>query len=153
MSGLYLFFTLYLCEVGSVGPFCLQKLLQDFFDDRELNQSIGPDEAVAYGAAVQAAVLTGDSFIFLGSRAVSALYFCRALLLCFALLKKRLFEPANENLVIFAATYLFFVRCSLPRTVGSDVAATYLLSLVSLAMSPLPTYPNLSPVYVYYIFS
>ena len=37
----------------------IQKLLQDFMGGRELNKSINPDEAVAYGAAVQAAVLTG----------------------------------------------------------------------------------------------
>merc|ERR1711885_65899 len=36
----------------------IQKLLQDFFNGKELNRSINPDEAVAYGAAVQAAVLT-----------------------------------------------------------------------------------------------
>ncbi|XP_012413659.2 heat shock 70 kDa protein 6 [Trichechus manatus latirostris] len=38
----------------------VQKLLQDFFSGRELNKSINPDEAVAYGAAVQAAVLMRD---------------------------------------------------------------------------------------------
>ncbi|XP_029692808.1 heat shock 70 kDa protein 1 [Takifugu rubripes] len=38
----------------------IQKLLQDFFKGKELNKSINPDEAVAYGAAVQAAILTGD---------------------------------------------------------------------------------------------
>ncbi|XP_073511905.1 heat shock cognate 71 kDa protein-like [Phyllobates terribilis] len=38
----------------------IQKLLQDFFNGRELNKSINPDEAVAYGAAVQAAILSGD---------------------------------------------------------------------------------------------
>ena len=31
----------------------VQKLLQDFFNGKELNKSINPDEAVAYGAAVQ----------------------------------------------------------------------------------------------------
>ena len=37
----------------------VQKLLQDFMNGKELNKSINSDEAVAYGAAVQAAVLTG----------------------------------------------------------------------------------------------
>merc|ERR1711963_750936 len=38
----------------------IQKLLSDFFNGKDLNKSINPDEAVAYGAAVQAAILTGD---------------------------------------------------------------------------------------------
>merc|ERR1712231_33627 len=38
----------------------IQKLLQDFFNGKELNKSINPDEAVAYGASVQAAILHGD---------------------------------------------------------------------------------------------
>lgn len=38
----------------------VQKLLQDFFGGKELNKSINPDEAVAYGAAVQGAILRGD---------------------------------------------------------------------------------------------
>ncbi len=37
----------------------IQKLLSDFFNGKELCKSINPDEAVAYGAAVQAAILTG----------------------------------------------------------------------------------------------
>ncbi|KAI8639508.1 hsp70-like protein, partial [Parasitella parasitica] len=39
----------------------IQSLLQDLFDGKELNKSINPDEAVAYGAAVQAAVLTNQA--------------------------------------------------------------------------------------------
>ena len=37
----------------------IQKLLSDYFNGKELCQSINPDEAVAYGAAVQASILTG----------------------------------------------------------------------------------------------
>merc|ERR1712050_144605 len=39
----------------------IQKLLQDYFNGKVLNKSINPDEAVAYGAAVQAAILSGDT--------------------------------------------------------------------------------------------
>merc|ERR1712038_536768 len=38
----------------------VQNLLQDFFNGKELCKSINPDEAVAYGAAVQAAILSGE---------------------------------------------------------------------------------------------
>lgn len=38
----------------------IQSLLQSFFSGKSLNQSINPDEAVAYGAAIQAAILSGD---------------------------------------------------------------------------------------------
>jgi L1 cell adhesion molecule like protein len=37
----------------------IQSLLSNFFNGKTLNKSINPDEAVAYGAAVQAAILTG----------------------------------------------------------------------------------------------
>ncbi|KAL8418017.1 hypothetical protein RB594_001575 [Gaeumannomyces avenae] len=39
----------------------IQKLLSEFFDGKKLEKSINPDEAVAYGAAVQAGVLSGKA--------------------------------------------------------------------------------------------
>jgi len=39
----------------------IQSLLSDFFNGKELCKSINPDECVAYGAAVQAAILSGDT--------------------------------------------------------------------------------------------
>jgi L1 cell adhesion molecule like protein len=38
----------------------IQQMLSDFFNGKELNKTINPDEAVAYGAAVQAAILSGE---------------------------------------------------------------------------------------------
>ena len=37
----------------------IQQLLTDYFNGKELSRGINPDEAVAYGAAVQASILTG----------------------------------------------------------------------------------------------
>ncbi|MED6208176.1 hypothetical protein PIB30_042708, partial [Stylosanthes scabra] len=39
----------------------VQELLQEFFEGKKLFKSINPDEAVAYGAAVQAALLNGGT--------------------------------------------------------------------------------------------
>jgi heat shock protein 1/8 len=39
----------------------VQELLSSFFNGKELNKGINPDEAVAYGAAVQAAILSGGT--------------------------------------------------------------------------------------------
>ncbi|KAJ7051380.1 Hsp70 protein-domain-containing protein [Mycena amicta] len=38
-----------------------KKLVSNFFNGKEPNKSINPDEAVAYGVAVQAAILSGDT--------------------------------------------------------------------------------------------
>lgn len=46
--------------VGSTRIPRVQQLLQEFFDRKQLNKTINPDEAVAYGAAIQAAILSGD---------------------------------------------------------------------------------------------
>ncbi|MHA2038079.1 MAG: molecular chaperone DnaK [Promethearchaeota archaeon] len=39
----------------------VQDMLSKFFNGKQLNKSINPDEAVAYGAAVQAAILSGEA--------------------------------------------------------------------------------------------
>ena len=39
----------------------VQELLSNYFNGKELNKGINPDEAVAYGAAVQAAILSGST--------------------------------------------------------------------------------------------
>ncbi|KAI3987953.1 hypothetical protein MKX01_021067 [Papaver californicum] len=38
----------------------VQQLLKDFFDGKEPNKGVNPDEAVAYGAAVQGSILSGE---------------------------------------------------------------------------------------------
>ena len=35
-------------------------MLSEFFSGKQLNKSINPEEAIAYGAAVQAAIMTGE---------------------------------------------------------------------------------------------
>ena len=46
---------------GSTRTPRIQKLLSDFFNGKKLEKSINPDEAVAYGAAVQAGILSGKA--------------------------------------------------------------------------------------------
>jgi molecular chaperone DnaK (HSP70) len=38
------------------------KVVSDFFNGKEPNKSINPDEAAAYGAVVQATILSGHTF-------------------------------------------------------------------------------------------
>ena len=39
----------------------VQELIREFFDGKEPNKGINPDEAVAYGAAVQGGILGGET--------------------------------------------------------------------------------------------
>jgi len=38
----------------------IQKLIKDFFNGKEPNRGINPDEAICYGAAVQGGILCGE---------------------------------------------------------------------------------------------
>lgn len=38
----------------------VQQLLKDYFDGKEPSKGVNPDEAVAYGAAVQGGILSGE---------------------------------------------------------------------------------------------
>ncbi|KII91607.1 hypothetical protein PLICRDRAFT_173433 [Plicaturopsis crispa FD-325 SS-3] len=46
---------------GSIRIPRIVELVSDFFNGKEPSKSINPDEAVAYGAAVQATILSGDT--------------------------------------------------------------------------------------------
>ena len=46
---------------GSTRIPMIQHMVSNFFDKKDLNKSLNPDEAVAYGAATQAAILNGDN--------------------------------------------------------------------------------------------
>jgi heat shock 70kDa protein 1/2/6/8 len=43
-------------------PRIINKLVSDFFNGKEPSKSINPDEVVVYGDAVQAAILSGDTY-------------------------------------------------------------------------------------------
>jgi len=45
----------------------IQNMLKDYFNGKEPNRGINPDEAVAYGAAVQGGILGGDDNEELGN--------------------------------------------------------------------------------------
>lgn len=46
---------------GSTRIPALQKMLSEYFGGKQLNKTVNPDEAVAYGAAIQASILNGDN--------------------------------------------------------------------------------------------
>ncbi|KAF3625544.1 Chloroplast envelope membrane 70 kDa heat shock-related protein [Capsicum annuum] len=68
----------------------VQKLLRDFFNGKKLSKNINPDESVAYGAAVQAAILSGE-----GSKKVKDLLFPRNTTIPFK--KEGVFSTYSDN--------------------------------------------------------
>jgi endoplasmic reticulum chaperone BiP len=60
---------------GSTRIPIVQKLLKEFFDGKELSKGVNPDEAVAYGAAIQGAIMEGvygvDELVVLDITALS----------------------------------------------------------------------------------
>ncbi|PHU19154.1 Heat shock cognate 70 kDa protein [Capsicum chinense] len=68
----------------------VQKLLRDFFNGKKLSKNINPDEAVAYGAAVQPAILSGE-----GSKKVKDLLFPRNTTIPFK--KEGVFSTYSDN--------------------------------------------------------
>ena len=52
----------------------VQQLISDYFGGKTPNKGVNPDEAVAYGAAVQGAILSGDSDEKVCSTAVMQLW-------------------------------------------------------------------------------
>lgn len=50
----------------------IQQLVKEFFNGKEPSRGINPDEAVAYGAAVQAGVLSGEEDVGMSSSIKSA---------------------------------------------------------------------------------
>jgi heat shock protein 5 len=50
----------------------VQQLLKDYFNGKEPSKGINPDEAVAYGAAVQGGILSGEE----GSKGVLLIDVC-----------------------------------------------------------------------------
>jgi molecular chaperone DnaK (HSP70) len=40
----------------------VQQLLKDYFNRKEPNNGVNPDEEVAYGTDVQGSILTGEAF-------------------------------------------------------------------------------------------
>ncbi|ETO34399.1 heat shock protein 70 precursor [Reticulomyxa filosa] len=41
----------------------IQQMVKDYFNGKELNRGVNPDEAVAFGAAVQGAIISGDASV------------------------------------------------------------------------------------------
>jgi heat shock 70kDa protein 1/2/6/8 len=52
----------------------VRQLLKEFFNGKEPSDAVNPDEAVAFGATVQAGILTGQDFALMASILNSPLY-------------------------------------------------------------------------------
>jgi len=84
----------------------VQKMVSDFFEGRELKHSVNPDEAVAYGATIQAAILSGQVKYVIGDvtphtlatddseKRMAVIIPCHTPIPC---KKSRIFSTAHDN--------------------------------------------------------
>ena len=62
----------------------VQQLIKEYFDGKEPSKGVNPDEAVAYGAAVQGGILSGEGGDEVSRQCLSVAMTCRRLSIFFS---------------------------------------------------------------------
>ena len=78
---------------GSTRIVKIQEILSEYFDGKQLNKMLNPDEAVAIGATVQAGIISG-------SEAVADIDFTDVLPLSIGLRTRNSNKPGKENMLM-----------------------------------------------------